>query len=152
MVPRVRAEDTPSSSRRMPGVTTTTQLSSLQGLREAGAGERPPPSTFFTHPVQQVASPWVPCFNLTAYYFAPRSILSRTPQSSALCAFHSAPPEKKDKPLPPTHLNPTLHHTTGDDWSYMEKLVMKAVLGSSTSKVASLDSLARLAILLVMTV
>jgi len=45
-----------------------------------------------------------------------------------------------------------LLHTAGKDWSYMEKLVMKAVLGSSTSKVASLDSLARLTILLVMMV
>lgn len=34
----------------------------------------------------------------------------------------------------------------------MEKLVMKAVLGNSTSKVASLDLLARLTILLVTTV
>lgn len=45
-----------------------------------------------------------------------------------------------------------LLHTAGEDWSYMEKLVMKAVLGNSTSKVASRDSLARLTILLVITV
>lgn len=55
--------------------------------------------------------------------------------------------EQKDEPSQFCPL-----HTAGKDWSYMEKLVMKAVLGNSTSKVASRDSLARLTILLVMTV
>lgn len=60
-------------------------------------------------------------------------------------------PRRKRNPAPPSPQSRLLH-TTGKDWSYMEKLVMKAVLGNSTSKVASLDSLARLTILLVTTV
>lgn len=73
------------------------------------------------------------------------------PELSILCFLLSTSWEERGT-LPPPSPQSCLLHTTGKDWSYMEKLVMKAVLGNSTSKVASLDSLARLTILLVTTV
>lgn len=127
----------------MPGATTTTQPLSLQSLEEAGAGETPPLNMSVTHPVQQTAWPWAPLFYLVVYYLSPQSIFAEDP----LCVLCPAAPEQKDESPQSCLLD-----TAGKDWSYMEKLVMKAVLGISTSKVASRDSLARLTILLVMTV
>lgn len=151
-----RAGDTvwllhPSSSRRMPEATNTTQPSSLQGLREAGAQDHHParlsPTLCSRQPCPGpgcLVSIWLPT-TLPHRAFCPGPLRA---QLFVLFTQHLL--RRKMNPYPPTP--PLLLHTTGEDWSYMEKLVMKAVLGSSTSKVTSLDSLARLTILLVMTV